>query len=562
MKDSIRYLFSRLKQFIPALLPLLVIGSLEVGMALSLVTLSKRVIDVATGSIPGYLSYTIGLITGLLLLSILARISLSWLTVRLKTRAENDLRSYYFARILRTDWLSIRKYHSGDIMSRINTDIADMVSFLTATVPQFFLTSLRLSGAFCYLYVMDSQLALILAAIVPVALGASKLYFRRMRTLLSRIKETSSLVRQFFQEAVQHNMIIKALRLEQLFEQQLDYRQADYFGHVREQNRFSIFSTTVLALGFTAAYLITFSHGLFELQAGAITFGTLTAFIQLLNMIQGPALGLVGLAPTFVAVYTATDRLIELDQLPKEALQEDVHPIAVRLIELKNVSFAYDPGQPVLDRLNLCLARGTITALSGRTGCGKTTLIRLLLALMPPQTGEITLNDGFHAYPVSEQTRINFSYVPQENHLFSGSIRDNLRIGNPQATDEQLKIVLLQTAAQFVFDMPQGLDTLLKEQGEGLSGGQIQRLALARALLYPGCILLLDEVTSALDENTEAEIMQSIRRHLDHRIILIVTHRQKVMDVCDAVFDLETGLTTCTPRKNQTHFYPPGTVAY
>lgn len=543
MKKTIRYLFLLLKQFIPPLLPLLVIGSIEVGMALGLVSMSKRVIDVATGSIPGNLLHNIFLIAGLLLLSILARIITTWQTVWLKTLVENDLRSYYFTQILQTDWLSIQQYHSGDIMSRVNTDISDMVSFLTATIPLFFLTFIRLAGAFCYLYIMDSQLALTLAAIVPIALIASKLYFKRMRVLLSQIKETSSLVRQFFQEAVQHSVIIKALRLEKIFEKRLDDRQSTYFKHIREQNRFSLFSTTVLSLGFTSAYLITFSWGLFELQAGAITFGTLTAFIQLLNMIQGPALGLVGLAPTFVSVYTAAERLMELDRLPKEEYQENQRPIAIRQIDFNDVSFAYDPKQPVLNHVTIRFKRGTMIALAGRTGCGKTTMIRLLLSLIQPQSGSITLTDGIHTFPVSEHTRINFAYVPQENHLFSGTIRDNLRIGNPHATDEQLTEVLIQTAAQFVFEMPQGLDTLLKEQGEGLSGGQIQRLALARALLYPGRILLLDEVTSALDENTEAEIMQSIRKHLGNRIILIVTHKQKVMDVCDTIYDLETVLT-------------------
>lgn len=543
MKNTIRYLFHLLRQFIPPLLPLLVIGSIEVGMALGLVAMSKRVIDVATGSLPGDLLQNIFLIAGLLLLTILTRIVTSWQTVWLKTLVENDLRSYYFTRILQTEWLSIQQYHSGDIMSRVNTDISDMVNFLTATIPQFVLTFLRLAGAFCYLYIMDSQLALILAAIVPIALIGSKLYFKRLRVLLSQIKETSSLVRQFFQEAVQHSVIIKALRLETIFEKRLDDRQTTYFNHVREQNRFSIFSSTILSLGFTAAYLITFSWGLFELQAGVITFGTLTAFIQLLNMIQGPALGLVGLAPTFVSVYTAAERLMEVDHLPKEERQESQRPLAIRQIDFNDVSFAYDPQQPVIDHLTIRFKRGSMIALAGRTGCGKTTMIRLLLALIHPQSGSITLSDGSHTIPVSEHTRVNFAYVPQENHLFSGTIRDNLRIGNPHATDDQLTEVLMQTAAQFVFDMPQGLDTMLKEQGEGLSGGQIQRLALARALLYPGRILLLDEVTSALDENTEAEIMQSIRQHLGHRIILIVTHKQKVMDVCDAVYDLEAVLT-------------------
>ncbi|MDL2264885.1 ABC transporter ATP-binding protein/permease [Parabacteroides sp. OttesenSCG-928-G07] len=539
MKETIIYLFRLSKRFIIPLIPILILGAIEVGLSLYLIALSKQLIDVATNAIPGNLIHTILLLAILLFVSIGLKIAISWTTVRLRVFIESRLRAHFFSHTLRAQWQQIQKYHSGDIMTRINTDIGDVVHLFSTTIPQFVLTLLRLCGAFIFMLVMNKTLALILAGLVPIVLLFSKIYFKRMRRLSKEIKETSSQVRQFFQESIQHGMIVKALRLESLFEKQLDDKQQDNIRKIKEQNRFSIFSNTILSLGFTVGYLITFSWGLFELQAGAITFGTLTAFLQLVNMIQGPALGLVSLAPSFVSVYTAGERLYELENIPQETYRKTQQLVDIQRINLKNISFAYVPKSPVLKQVNMDFKQGTMTALTGKTGCGKTTLLRLLLALIHPQEGEITISDGVSSYLVNEHTRINFSYVPQDNHLFSGTIRDNLKISNPEATDAQLIEVLRQTSADFVLKMPEGLDTILKEQGEGLSGGQIQRLAIARAFLAPGQVLLLDEVTSALDEITETEILQTIKHHLKNRIVIIVTHKHQVAAVCDAVYEVD-----------------------
>lgn len=536
MKETLRYLYRLSKGFIAPLLPLLLIGTAEVVLSLVTIAASKKVIDVATGDSGGVLAHYIVLVAGLMALSIASGATSSWLNVRLNLKVQNGLRYRFFGRTIRADWQKMQGFHSGDIMARINTDIGDVSTLFTSTVPSFFLTGIRLVGAFFYLFSMNSQLALVLAAIVPVVLLFSKIYFKKMRRLSREIKQTSSLVRQFFQESIQHTSIIKALRMEKLFEKRLEVQQNANIRKVKEQNRFSIFTHVILSVGFSTGYLITFSWGLFQLHNGEITFGTLTAFLQLVGMIQGPALGLINLAPSFVGVYTAAERLQEIERIRQEDTSNEQLVENLQQIQVSDVSFGYLPGHPVLDKVNLHFDRGTMTALTGRTGCGKTTMIRLLLGLVRPQGGEIVLTDDTRGVQVSERTRVNFTYVPQENQLFSGTIRENLKIGNPDATDEQLKEVLRQAAAEYVLRLPEGLDTHLKEQGEGLSGGQIQRLALARALLFPGQILLLDEVTSSLDEDTEAEIVRSIREHLKNRIVIIVSHKQKVIDACDKVY--------------------------
>lgn len=538
MKETLRYLFTLSKGFILPMLPVLLLGSMDVLASLAAVALTKQIIDVATGVAAGILWQFIAWLVALLATSIGIRALLSWQTVRVHIRVQKQLTSYFFAHILRADWLKIESYHSGDIMSRVNTDINDIVQLFTSTIPSFINTFLKLCGALVFMYVMEPRLALVLMALVPVVLLLSKLYFRRMRVLSKEIKETSSFIKQFFQESVQHTGIVKALRLETLFIHQLNDRQEANIRKLKEQNRFSIFSNGVLAVGFAAGYLITFSWGLFELQAGLITFGTLTAFLQLVNMIQGPALGLVSLAPTFVSVYTAAERLKELDTIREEDHSEECLIPDLQRVELTDVSFSYLPEKPVLEQLNATFRRGSMTAITGETGCGKTTLIRLLLAFMRPQQGTITLSDGQRTYPVSRQTRINFAYVPQGDFLFSGTIRDNLSVVKPDVTDDELIRVLNQAAAGFVLDLPDGLHTHLQEGGHGLSGGQMQRLAIARALLCEGSVLLLDEVTSSLDEQTEAEIIRTLQENVKDKLIILVSHKQKVISACDHILSL------------------------
>lgn len=538
MRDTIRYLFRLSSGFLLPMLPVLLLGVIEVALSLASVALSKQVVDVATGAVPGILWQTICLLAGLILFTIVIRSLLSWRTVRVHVLVQKRLTAHFFSRILRADWLKTQRFHSGDIMSRVNTDINDLVQLFVTTIPQFILTGLKLCGALAFMFVMNQTLALLLTCLVPVVLLASKLYFRKMRVLSREIKETSSFVKQFFQESVQNTGIIKALRLESLFETRLNDRQNVNIRKLIEQNQFSIFSHVVLSVGFSAGYLITFSWGLFELQAGLITFGTLTAFLQLVNMIQGPALGLVTLAPTFVSVYTATERLKEIETIEKEDYTNNIQLPALNRIEVRDVSFSYVPEKPVLEHINITFQKGTMTALIGETGCGKTTLIRLLLAFMKPDKGIITLSDKEKTVPVSENTRVNFAYVPQGDFLFSGTIRENLKVVRPEATEEELIMVLIQAAAGFVFDLPDRLDTRLQEGGHGLSGGQIQRLAIARALLCESSVLLLDEVTSSLDENTEAEIIYSLKKNVKDKIIILVTHKQKVISSCDYVFSL------------------------
>lgn len=536
--ENIRFLTGMMRPYGMTSLMLLLAGLAGVGLSLGSIALSKKAFDIAAGAVSGSLGQCLLLLALLFFCSIVMNAWVFRQTVNFQLRVRNELTANVFNHILRAEWLSAQYYHSGDVMSRVNTDISDWVQLISSTLPQFVITLFKLGSAWIFLFLLDKRLALLLALLLPLVLLLSKLYFRKLRKLSLEIKDTFSSVREFFQESVQHQGVVKALHLQSWFERQLDDRQDKYADRIRKHTRFSVFSNFVLSMGFTAGYCLSLAWGLFRMEAGEITFGTMTAFLQLVSMIQGPAAGLMGFVPTFITAYTATERLRELWTLPMEKENRQGKLEKVTKIRLEDVSFGYTPDKRVIDHLTLEFRPG-LTALAGETGCGKTTIIRLVLGLITPEQGTVSLFDGVSNYPMSPSLRCNLAYVPQGGFLFSGTIRDNLRMGNPEASDEEMIRILKSVSADFVWNTREGLDTEIKEDGQGLSGGQIQRLALARALLSGGQVLLLDEATSALDEAIEADIMETLRKNIHDKIVIIVSHRRTVIESCDEVYRIK-----------------------
>lgn len=540
IKNLLKYLYILVWQDSLSSFFLLVIGTAGVGVSLSSVVLSKRVIDVATHAAEGKMEF---LLVGLAILqvgSIGLSIIASRFAVRYQTTLYNRLSLHYFSGILHAEWKAQQTYHSGDIMSRVGTDIGDIVQLMVRTFPQFLVTLFKLTGAIIYLFILDRRLTLVLVVIIPIVLLVSKLYFKKMRKLSVLIKESQSAVRQYFQESVQNAGIAKALHIEDRMEKELTKKQKTLLVHVLSHNRFHIFSNSVLSFGFAAGYLVAFSWGVYQLYGNEITFGTMTAFLQLVAMMQGPALGLAASIPTFIVAYTALERLYELETLPKEQVDTSLVQPSFRIerITFSDIAFGYESGRQILTHADFVFEQGKMTAIAGETGCGKTTVMRLILGLISPQQGKVIVSDNKYSFQMSPAFRQRIAYVPQGNYLFSGSIRENLSLGNPNADDAAMKEALRQAAADFVFTMPAGLDSELKESGKGLSGGQIQRLAIARALLHGGEVLLLDEATASLDEKTEEEVIASLKKNVKDKIVIVVTHRQRVIDVCDVQYKL------------------------
>lgn len=517
------------------------LGTLNVFAGLLFIWCSKRVIDTATGQ----LESSIWIESVYACLAFLVQIFLNggetWLTNRMQVDAANRMRKDLFRHILQSRWNSLRDMHTGDIVNRIEQDTGQVVTLLTSTTPTLIITSIQLLAAFLLFCYLDARMAWIVIAIAPFCLLLSKLYVRRMRRFTREIRHSDSKIQSVIQESVQHRTVIKTLEERPRHLEQLNGLQQVLRGQVNQRTRFSIFSRTTIAIGFAGGYLTAFIWGSYQLSQGLITFGTMTAFLQLVGQIQSPAYSLSRLIPGIINTLTSAERLIELEKLPAE---EQGTPLLLKDIpglRLNNVTFHYNDSRgekEIFRHLDLAFPAGSSTAVLGETGAGKTTLIRLLLALTSPEEGEIILSDGKESHPVSPQTRINFIYVPQGNTLFSGTIRDNLLMGNPFATEEEMTQVLRTAEAGFVFSLPQGIDTSLAENGGGLSEGQAQRISIARSLLRPGGILLFDEATSALDTETEQRLLENLHRHYSHKTMIFITHHPALAALCDQVFKI------------------------
>ena len=516
-----------------------VIGLSSVVVSLAQVTAVRHAIDVASGAARGNLYWAVAVMGLLILCDFLLNISSTWVQNLLGIRAQNRMQQRMLDRILRSRWHGKEHFHSGDVLNRLEFDVANVVDFLTQTIPISLSVFAMFVGAFCYLFAMDAVLALITVAILPVFIGLSKVYVNRMRKLTKDVRAEDSRVQSALQETIQHRMLIKTLESEVTMVNRLERTQGVLRHKVVKRTVFSVFSNTVLNVGFALGYLVAFLWAAVRMSANSLSFGGMTAFLQLVNRIQSPARSLTRLVPAFVSVFTAAERLMELEESP---LDEPGEPVALESpcgIRLEHVGYAYEDGQDVLRDLSFDFKPGTCTAVLGETGAGKTTLIRVILGLVVPKAGkaEIYSSRASHVH-LSPLTRCNLAYVPQGNTLLSGTVRDNLRLGKLSATDDEMKEALRLSCAGFLLDSPDGLDTVCGEQGGGLSEGQAQRIAIARALLRDCPVLLLDEATSALDPDTERQLLGNILSD-KKRTVIFITHRLAVKDFCDQTLTIE-----------------------
>ena len=516
------------------------IGLLGVGFSLAMVWAMQRAIDTASGAREGSIYEAVGVMALITLCDFGIGISRVWIKNILGIRARNRMQQLTLARLLRSEWRGREAIHSGDVTNRLETDVNHVVNFLTETMPSTISTLAMFIGAFFYLLQMDTWLAIITVSILPLFILASRFYVAKMRQLSRKVRESDSFVQSLLTETMQHRMLIKTMEADGQMLGRLEGTQSELRQRVKKRTAFSVTSNLFLNTGFSLGYLIAFLWGLLRLSDGSITFGAMTAFLQLVFRIQGPARDLTRLAPAFVSVFTSAERLMELEEIPEEQQGKPIMLTAPCGISFNDVSYQYTKNQmPTIAHANYEFKPGSCTAILGETGSGKTTLIRLLLSLIAPQHGSIAIyGKQEERQTLTPLHRCNFVYVPQGNTLLSGTLRDNLRIGAPQATDEQMYAALQQACASFIDELPNGLDTVFAEHGGGLSEGQAQRIAIARALLRPGSIILLDEATSALDIDTERQLLDNLLRN-QQKTVIFVTHRQAVVNYCDNIIRID-----------------------
>ena len=517
-----------------------VIGLLQVAVSLASVWAVKRAIDIASHDRGGSVITAVVVMACLVICNFALNIASVWVRNILGIKAQNRMQRRMLGRILHSEWQGRDSMHSGDVLNRLEQDVNNVVNFVAETLPNAVSVLALFLGAFIYLFVMDHVLAMLIVVMFPIFLVLSKIYMGRMRKLTREVRESDSIVQSILQESVQNRILVKTLESEDEIVDRLGDQHSILRQKVVRKTRFSILSNLIVNVGFASGYLVAFGWSALRLSAGSLSYGGMTAFLQLVNKIQNPARNLSRLVPQFVSVFTAAERLMLFEDIPLERQGEPQELESPCGVLLHDVTFAYadEPDKKIVDHLSFDFKPGTCTAIVGETGAGKTTLLRMILALIRPDSGFVYMYDAHERIIASPLTRCNITYVPQGNTMLSGSIRDNLLLGNVDATDEEMYAALDEACADFVRELPDGLDTEMSEQGGGLSEGQAQRVCIARALLRNSPMMILDEATSALDPETERKLLNNILEERSHTVIFI-THRPVVLNYCDASLNME-----------------------
>ncbi len=541
MKATLSFARSITRGFRLRIALIVLLGLLGVFFSLAFVWCSKQVIDIATKAREGELMHYALLLILLMALNILFRA----LDVRLRRMTEvklgNSIRYNLFSQLLYTRWQELSLLHSGDMLTRFIKDSDDVVNVTVNTVPVCIVAAAQFAGALIVLYILDPMLAIILGVALPLIALFGKSYYRLMHKYTREVKESESQITSMVEENLQNQPVIRTFERQESELGRLQDLQSRLHGSVDKRTGVSVVANLILGIAFSGGYLTAFLWGAYGLAKGIITFGVMTAYLQLVGRLQRPLYDLMRLLPTLITAKASIERLIYLTGFAKEESGESVPLNGNVTLLVDKLTFGYKgSAKPVLHGFSMTAKPGTMVALTGKTGAGKTTFLRLLLGLVKPDSGTIRISDETQTLDVSEQTRTNFVYVPQGGSLFSGSIRENLLLGDPNADDAMLSRVLKIAAADFVFNLPEGLDTILGQDGGGLSEGQAQRIAIARALLRKGKILLFDEATSALDIETEKRFLHNLKEGLQERIAIFITHSEEVAGFCDYRYHLSS----------------------
>ena len=541
MKKYLVWLWQNTRDIRLNMLVRIVAGIGRVAFGLLMVWLCKRFIDVTirTGTTDDILQM-IGALVAVIIGGIICRQIYYYLGVKAGAVQSTAIRLRVFSHLFRRQMFEQKELHSGDVTSRLEKDIDVVSDATTSLVPDITVTLVQLLGAFLFMNMMDARLAWALLLLTPIFLVVGKLLARQLRKMTLDIRRQESIIQMLVQETMEHNAVLRSLESGDWVTGRLDDMQQSLKGKINRRARFTVVSRLLISSSFSFGYIIAFIWGALQLRSGAITFGVMTSFLQLVSQIQHPILQMLNMLPQAIHASASIDRLEELEQMEAEEEQSSGQLISGPLgVSVQDVSFQYADGdREVLSHFSYNFHPGSKTALMGITGAGKTTLFRLLLALIRPNAGTMTVYGRQGKEYISEKTRSNFVFVPQGNTLMSGTIRYNLQLAKPDATDEELQQVLHTAMADFVFQLPEGIDTECGERGAGLSEGQAQRIAIARGLLRPGNIMLLDEISASLDEQTEHELYRRLFEAYPQKTMIFITHRTTVCELCNEVIRL------------------------
>lgn len=508
------------------------------ALTIAFANFSKNIINAATidKSWEKVIIYALGYLALIMTQTALNLIGRS-ATERCKGKLEWRLKEYMLKVSMKKDYSSITSYHTGELQNRMFNDVTVISDGFTTILPNLIFFIVKLACAFGYLVVIDKIFALVFF-VGGVLVFLCTLTFRgTLKKLHKEVQATEGKTRSFIQEAVTSLLVVKAFSAEDKIAEKADELQAVNYKAKMKRRFFGIAANAGINFVFNLGYVFALAFGAYRLLNG-IDYGTVTAMLQLVNQIQAPFANLSGVLPKYFSVLASAERLMEIEALPDEKADnsEDIDAAAtyekLKTIDFKDISFRYDR-DIILDNTSLSINKGDFVAIMGISGIGKSTLLKLLLGVFKVESGKILLTTDDSEIPVDYHTRHLFSYVPQGNFLLSGTILENLKFINENATDEEVnEAVRISCAKQFIDELPDGLNTVIGERGIGLSEGQLQRLAIARSLLSNSPVMLLDEATSALDENTEMEFLTNLKE-LKNKTCIIVSHKRAALEICN-----------------------------
>lgn len=548
MWQEAKWMYPYARKYLRAIIYYIFLGILGTGMGLAGSVASKYLID----SVTGYDSANIGFIIIIILCmafgNIVVRAAASRTSARISLKVNNEIQADVYDKIMNTDWESMSEYHSGDLLNRLNGDVRTVADSVLGWVPSLITKLVQFVGTLAVILYYDSAMAAIALLGAPVTMIMSRMLMTRMRDFNKKVRQVSSELMAFSEESFQNVQTIKGFDLVNFFGHRLRNVQKDYADMALDYNKFSIYTSSFMSMIGIAVSYATFGLGVYRLWGGFITYGTMTLFLQLSGGLSSGFSALVGMVPAAIGATTSAGRIMAIVGLPREK-EEDTCIVNYidqntrnqgLTVQLSHIDFQYKGRDKVLQNAGIYAKPGEIVAIIGPSGKGKTTLIRILLGLLNPKGGEAKIIDidGLETR-ISKATRKFFSYVPQENTIFSGTIADNLRMVRPNATEDELVATLKAACAyEFVEGLPEGINSRVGERGYGFSEGQAQRLSIARAVLRDAPILLLDEATSALDVDTERNVLNGIMAYGKTHTCILTTHRRSVLMMCNRVYQI------------------------
>ena len=539
-KGALRWIIRSSKSQLFNIIFLAVVYGLNAFVGVYNTVFAKDLIDAATKSHDMNAMIYNGLMyLGVTVFQIITLILARNFLFKISAKTELTMKSKLFNDMMQKDYAHITSYHSGELMNLLTSDIGVVSSAITTIIPNVVFFIIKLIGVIYILLSIDVMFSLVFIFGGLLVFLASSLFKPVTKRMHKRVQETDGKVRSFMQEGLSSLLMIKTFDAQDKMSDSADKLQQENYEAKRKRNIFSIATGTAVSAVFAFAFVWGLGWGSYMLYYGLISYGVLTQIITLIGQIRTPIQGISNIFPTYFNALASAERIMEIEELPDEEVinhQIDVSKMysEMREIRFDDITFSFDRDK-VLETTSLTVKKGAFVAIEGISGIGKSTLLKLLLSVYQPQNGEIVIRTDSKDYPVDRSTRKLFSYVPQGNFLLSGTLRENVAFVAPNATDEEiLEAARIACADEFIAELPEGLDTVIAERGGGLSEGQVQRIAIARAILSGAPILLLDEATSALDEATEERLLKNLRE-LENITCIIISHKKAAEQICDKI---------------------------